>query len=96
VRTVGFLFPVAVIAVGLVGIERGARRIAGIHIPPVSLLEHLVTDVTVGIEAGFAFRGQGIAAPVQVRHADPGIDVVQAKNGCGLYGRITSVLKEHG
>jgi hypothetical protein len=57
------------IAIRFINVRTGFAGIIGELILPVQFLELFIADIAVRIETGFAFRGKGIAAPVQVRHA---------------------------
>lgn len=76
-RTVRLTLKVAMIAIRFINIRPGFTVIIRELILPVFFLEIFIADIAVRIETGFAFRGQGIAAPVQVRHA--GIPVMMSR-----------------
>ena len=76
-RTVRLLLQVTMIAIRFIHIRRGFTGIIRELILPVQFLEIFIADITVRIKTRFAFRGKGIAAPVQVRHA--GIPVLMSR-----------------
>lgn len=76
-RTVRLLLQIAVIAIRLIDIRPGFTGLIRELTLPVLSLEILIADIAVRIETGFTFPGQGIAAPVQVRHA--GIPVLMSR-----------------
>ena len=83
-RTVRFFLQVAMIAIRFINIRLMITGFISEFILSVLSLEIFIADITVRIETGFTFRGQRIAAPVQVRHT--GIPVkrsLKAKNDCG-------------
>jgi hypothetical protein len=57
-----------VIAIGFINIQVRFPGITRDRILPVLSLELFIADIAVRIETGFTFPGEGIAAPVQVRH----------------------------
>jgi hypothetical protein len=76
-RTVRLLLQVAMIAIRFINVRPGITSIIRKLTLPVQFLEIFITDIAVRIETRFAFRGKGIAAPVQVRHA--GIPVLMSR-----------------
>ena len=76
-RTVRFLLQVAMIAIRFINVRLRITGLISKFILPVLSLEILIADIAVRIKTGFTFRGQRIAAPVQVRHA--GIPVLMSR-----------------
>lgn len=83
-RTVRLLLQVAMIAIGFINVRPGFTGFIRELTLPVQFLERFIADIAVRIETRFAFRGKGIAAPVQVRHAGIPVQMSrEAKNDCG-------------
>jgi len=76
-RTVRLTLQIAMIAIRFINVRANITGIIRELILPVQSLEIFIADIAVRIKTGFTFPGQGIAAPVQVRHA--GIPVLMSR-----------------
>ncbi|AGB02517.1 hypothetical protein Metfor_1483 [Methanoregula formicica SMSP] len=75
-RTIRLTLQITMIAIRFINVRPGFTNIIRELILPVLSLKIFIADIAVRIKTGFTFPGQGIAAPVQVRHA--GIPVLMS------------------
>ena len=87
-RTVRLALQIAMIAIRFINIRPGFTGIIGELILPVHSLKIFIADIAVRIKTEFTFPGQGVAAPVQVRHA--GIPVLMSREQKMIAAMISS------
>jgi len=91
-RTVRLTLQIAMIAVRFINIRASITGIIRELTLPVLSLELLIADIAVRIKTGFTFPGQGIAAPVEVRHI--GIPVLMSRKQKMIAAKIFRMAKQ--
>jgi len=87
-RTVRLTLQIAMIAIRFINVRPGFTNIIRELILPVLSLKIFIADIAVRIKTGFTFPSQGIAAPVEVRHA--GIPVLMSRKQKMIAAMISS------